>query len=72
MNSQSILKLHEPLNFHEWMRLTLELDEALPAMWKAWAISKVDRDDEVARERYVTALRRVTEIRMEMVERGMP
>jgi hypothetical protein len=70
--NQSILKLYQPLNFHEWIRLANELDAAMVEMWKAWAISKIDRDDEIARERYLIALRRVAEIRLEMEERGMP
>lgn len=69
---QTTLSLYQPLNFHEWMRLQSDMDAALLEMWKRWAISKIDRSDELARERYLMSLRRVAEIRMEMEERGMP
>ena len=69
--NQTTLKLFQPLNFHEWMRLANEMDDAVMEMWKAWAISKSDRGDEVARERYLMALRTVAELHLEMQERGM-
>jgi hypothetical protein len=68
---QTTLSLYQPLNFHEWMRLSNDMDAALLEMWKRWTISKIDRSDEVARERYLMALRTVAEIRLEMEERGM-
>lgn len=59
------------MDFHEFMKLQEELHEASVEMWKAWAISKVDRDDEVARARYVSAVHRVAVLWQDFKERGM-